>query len=160
MKLSILEPSGAEPDESPTKDMAPEGDVIFSVLLMNKWACTHGHDRCTSTMNGPWCPYCEPSGSVEIDFIEVLDYSGAGAFWEQEAGMLDYAITELIGVSDLQGDGIYVMEDFATTYHRGDGWETDDDVSYDHGDIRKLTIEELVGFHGGQFWCSEPGNRA
>ncbi len=55
MELALLKTDAVEADENPTKGMAPAGDVIFEVFLMDKWKCVQGHDRCFSTMPGPDC---------------------------------------------------------------------------------------------------------
>ena len=100
--------------------------------------------------------YSDPGSMLfEIEYIDrspregwewkysVNFISGAGcAYWITEGEGQDYWVNQNI---ELDEEGFYVVEDIVGTYHRGDGWTTDDAIDWDFGRVRRATPKEIEG---------------
>jgi hypothetical protein len=69
---------------------------------------------------------------------DVVDYDGS-AFWINEGVGFDWWLDDI----DFPGPGWWVVEGIYGEYHRGDGWEIEDDEDWFHGEIRPATAEEI-----------------
>lgn len=66
--------------------------------------------------------------------------TGAASYEEEYGGFLDYTIE---GMTDCPGEGWFVVVGITGYYHRGDGWETDDDMEFYYEDFRPATADEI-----------------
>jgi hypothetical protein len=66
---------------------------------------------------------------------------GAAEYERTEGGFLDYTIKDMI---DPPGEGWFVIVGVTATYHRGDGWMTDDNMSFEHQTVRPATPDEIA----------------
>lgn len=66
---------------------------------------------------------------------------GAASYENEFGGFLDYVIKDMI---DFPGEGCFVVEGITGTYTRGDGWMTDDDMSFDYSTVRPATETEIA----------------
>lgn len=111
-------------------------------------------------------PRCFRSGwkKFSIDYVTVAygdDHKeGAASYESSYSGFLDYTLEGI--VDEPTREGIFVIEDVTATYHRGDGWTTDDSMDFYCGDMRPATMEEILSVWcgGTDFWASEPENVA
>jgi hypothetical protein len=81
------------------------------------------------------------------------EVTGAASYEYGYGGFLNYTIE---GMIEPPGEwGFYVVEDVTGVYTRGDGWTTDDDMDFYHGEVRPATNEEVAAFYGVSFWDTE-----
>lgn len=66
--------------------------------------------------------------------------TGAASYDHSYGAGLDYTIMSLI---DPPGEGYFVVEGVTGQYHRGDGWTTDDDMTFDFKVVRPATKEDM-----------------
>jgi hypothetical protein len=64
---------------------------------------------------------------------------GAARYADEYGGFLDYTCKDLI---DCPGGGWWVIEGVTGIYHEGDGYTTDDDMSFSCKGFRPATAEE------------------
>lgn len=99
-------------------------------------------------------PYPDGSPNVYRLNVEVLDHDGC-THWIQEGEGFDHFLDSF---DELEKPGVYVIEGIVGTYHRGDGYATDDDVEWDWKGVRPATEREEMGEALGPdlkpFWMS------
>jgi hypothetical protein len=66
---------------------------------------------------------------------------GAAGYDAAYGGFLDYTIQGLI---DCPGEGWFVVKGVTATFHKGDGWTTDDNMDFDCGDVSAATADEIA----------------
>ena len=66
---------------------------------------------------------------------------GAASYENAYGGFLDYTIQGLI---DCPGEGWFVVNEITATFHKGDGWTTDDDMDFDCGEVSVATADEIA----------------
>lgn len=96
-------------------------------------------------------PYPNGRPSVYTYTVEETDYTPDSClFWvAEEEGFQHWVDSH--APSELP-EGVYVFEDVTGTYHRGDGWHTDDDVDWEFSALRRATPEEAVALFGCDLW--------
>lgn len=67
---------------------------------------------------------------------------GAASYEQSYGGFLDYSIQGMIACP--KAEGFFVVEGITGTYHKGDGWMTDDDMDFDYVGVRPATEEEIA----------------
>lgn len=85
----------------------------------------------------------EKTSSNRFDY-ELGEYAvdtENSTFWVQEGTGVDWFLENTIDFEFTPG--WWVIEDVVGTYHRGDGWTTDDDEEWDYGKIRPATQQEI-----------------
>lgn len=76
--------------------------------------------------------------------FELGDYAvddDASTFWIKEGVGMEFWLDA--HAPDEFDVGWWVFEDVVGTYHRGDGWMTDDDETWEYGTVRPATPEEI-----------------
>jgi hypothetical protein len=66
--------------------------------------------------------------------------TGAASYDSQYGGFLDYTIQSM---TVPLGEGWFVVEGITGIYHKGDGWDTDDDMDFDYVKFRPASEEEI-----------------
>lgn len=67
--------------------------------------------------------------------------TGAAGYESAYGGFLDYTIQGLI---DCPGEGWFVVKGITATFHKGDGWMTDDNMDFDCGEVTAATADEIA----------------
>lgn len=137
-------------DCEPDFDFKTGEDAIFEVIWL-------GEDGSRSWSHGFWKDH-------QIEDSMVLgkrdDPIGALSYDQSYGAGLTYTLESMV---DVPGPGVYIIEGVTCTFHKGDGWITDDDVEFEYFDVRPATIEETFDgsiFPKVNFWSSEPENCA
>lgn len=82
--------------------------------------------------------------SHEIEEYTIInakdDIIGAARYEKEYGGFLDYTI---MNMTECPGEGYWVVEGVTGTYHKGDGWTTDDDMTFEYKTIRRATEDEI-----------------
>jgi len=66
--------------------------------------------------------------------------TGAASYDASYGGFLDYTLQNMI---DVPGVGWFVVEGITGEYHKGDGWMTDDDMTFEFKTVRPATDEDM-----------------
>jgi hypothetical protein len=81
-----------------------------------------------------------------IDECTVLNgkegVTGAASYEDAYGGFLADTIEAIADCP--KKEGWFVVEGITSVYTRGDGWTTDDDMSFDHKGVRPATPEEIT----------------
>lgn len=115
-----------QPEPEPKFDFSSPEDVLIEVICENE-----------AHMGAPiWTDHFIDTATV----INGKDgVTGAAGYEEAYGGFLDYTCRDLI---DCPGEGWWVIEGVTGEYHRGDGYSTDDDMSFGCKGFRPATEEE------------------
>lgn len=122
--LEIEEEDGD--NSKPIFDFSSPEDVLFEVV--------GPHDESGSRTD--WRNFSIETCTI-INFKEGV--TGAASYDAEYGGFLDYTIQSMI---DPPGEGWFVMVGITGEYHKGDGWVTDDDMTFDFKTVRPATEEE------------------
>jgi hypothetical protein len=91
----------------------------------------------------------DPNGTKDwnncsIETINIIDttdgVAGAASYDAEYGGFLDYTIQSMI---DCPGEGWFTVVGVTGVYTKGDGWMTDDDMTFDYKEVRPATQEEI-----------------
>jgi hypothetical protein len=74
-------------------------------------------------------------GDGKFEF-EVFDHSGS-TFWIQEGMGFDYFLSEYV---EIPHEGLFLVSGIVGTWIRGDGWTTDDDEDWEHGEVTPIGL--------------------
>ncbi|QIG75734.1 hypothetical protein EVC20_163 [Rhizobium phage RHph_Y2_17_1] len=128
MKLELTRGADdSDTDEAERIDLSSPEDVLIEVIM---------HDPAGSKTD--WKNFGIESTTV-INGKEGI--TGAAEYENSYGGFLDYTIQGLI---DPPGEGWFVVQGMTGQFHRGDGWMTDDDMSFWHEGVRPATPEEIA----------------
>lgn len=70
--------------------------------------------------------------------------TGAASYEYSYGGCLEYTLEDIIDCP--RKEGFFVVEGVTATYHKGDGWTTDDDMDFYYVAVRPATPEEEAMF--------------
>ncbi|AGC36166.1 hypothetical protein B7L88_gp122 [Rhizobium phage RHEph10] len=128
MQLAFTIAAAEETEEEPERiDLSSPEDVLIEVIM---------HDPAGSKTD--WENFGIESTTV-INGKEGI--TGAAEYERCYGTSLDYTIKDLI---DPPGEGWFVVQGVTAKFHRGDGWTTDDDMSFWHEAVRPATPEEIA----------------
>lgn len=120
-------PDGAQDDTEPTYDFSFPEDVLIVV------------DHCGVDASWGWRPN-------KLEIVETLvldgpeDPQGAASYEETYGGFLDYVLEDICDPPEKPG--IYVVRGVTAEFFKGDGYSTDDDMSFYAEGLRAATPEE------------------
>ncbi|TDW20458.1 hypothetical protein EV128_12588 [Rhizobium azibense] len=120
-------PAQADDTEEEVIDLDSPEDVLIEVIM---------HDPAGSTTD--WKNFGIETTTVIAGKEGV---TGAASYEHSYGGFLEYTIQGLI---DPPGEGWFVVHGITGQFHRGDGWMTDDDMSFWHQGVRPATPEEIA----------------
>jgi hypothetical protein len=126
MQLTLTPVESDDAEDCPIDLSSPE-DVLIEVIM---------HDPAGSKTD--WKNFSIESTTV-INGKEGV--TGAAEYEHSYGGFLDYTIQGLI---DPPGEGWFVVQGMTGQFHRGDGWMTDDSMSFWHEGVRPATPEEIA----------------
>lgn len=116
------------PDDDPEKiDFSSPEDVLIEIV--------GPHDD--NPENLKWDNWTIESCTI---INGALGITGAASYEQSYVGFLDYTIEGLVECPGTPG--WFVVEGITATYHKGDGWTTDDDMDFYCNGIRPATLEE------------------
>ena len=123
----LIAPTTKQDDEKEKFDFSSPEHVLIHVI-------------CEAPETGP--PSWKAFSIEECNVIwgAKEDVTGAASYEMSYGGFLDYTIKDMI---DCPGSGYWVVENVTGRYIRGDGWMTDDDMDFYHGDVRPATEDEI-----------------
>lgn len=114
-------------DELPIKLDSPE-DVLIEVVG------PHDDDPANLKWDNWSIESCTVIGGEE-------NVMGAASYEQSYGSFLDYTIQGLI---DCPGAGWFLVKDITATFHKGDGWMTDDDMDFACREVRPATPDEIA----------------
>lgn len=91
-------------------------------------------------VNGPkdWKNYSIESCTVINQANPVA--TGAASYDAAYGGFLDYTLQSMI---DPPGEGWFVVVGVTGQYYKGDGWHSDDDITFEFKEVRPATDDEI-----------------
>lgn len=120
------------------QDDDPEGEEVFDFTIPEDVLIEVVPFACIEAREGRW-----PGFSIESCTVirGKTGVTGAASYEQSYGGFLDYVIEDLI---ECPGEGFFVVEGVTGNYTKGDGWMSDDDMSFDYKLVRPATPEDIA----------------